>query len=85
MSPARLAPPFAPQLSPNYSAVASAPPLSAAYTPTSSLSHTIIVALAAVAAIAIAIATVTTTAKAPRSDGCSPRDSDIALPEIPEA
>jgi len=34
-------------------------------------------------AIAIAIASVTTTIRAPRSDRRSPRDSAIALPEVP--
>ena len=66
------------------------PALSAAYTLTSSSSHTVIapshlsnatshVALATAAAIAIAITTVATTTKAPHSHGRSPWDSDIAL------
>ena len=44
------------------------------------LSHRVAVAAAAV--IAIAIATVATTTRAPHSDGRSPRDSAIALPEV---
>jgi len=54
-------------------------------TPTLRCHHTALshcIAVAAAAVIAIAIATVATTTRAPCSNGRSPRDSAIALPEV---